>query len=158
RRRAGDVRGDRHPGRHLLPELAVPAERAACLGAADGPGVPATHAGDRRERPPGIAAAASRWIPRPDGYRPAADGRGSAAADRGRAQFWLPHRAAAGATGHRRGHRPVLPGAAVTALSGIAADQAGVASGLMTTAHEIGAALGVAVFSAVGLAVTGGVA
>src|SRR5262244_171974 len=52
----------------------------------------------------------------------------------------------------------VLPGAAVTALSGIAADQAGVASGLMTTAHEIGAALGVAVFSAVGLAVTGGVA
>src|SRR5262249_59823395 len=52
----------------------------------------------------------------------------------------------------------VLPGAGVTALSGIAADQAGVASGLMTTAHEIGAALGVAVFSAVGLAVTGGVA
>jgi Major Facilitator Superfamily len=52
----------------------------------------------------------------------------------------------------------VLPAASVTAMSGIATSQAGVASGLMTTAHEIGAALGIAVFSAVGLAVTGGVA
>jgi EmrB/QacA subfamily drug resistance transporter len=52
----------------------------------------------------------------------------------------------------------VLPGASVTAMNGIAASQAGVASGLMSTAHEIGAALGVAVFSAVGVAVTGGVA
>ena len=52
----------------------------------------------------------------------------------------------------------VLPGASVTALSGIAASEAGAASGLMTAAHEIGAAVGVAVFSAAGVAVTGGVA
>jgi predicted MFS family arabinose efflux permease len=50
----------------------------------------------------------------------------------------------------------VLPATAVTALSEIAADRAGLASGLMTAAHEIGAALGVAVFSAV--AVGGGIA
>jgi hypothetical protein len=52
----------------------------------------------------------------------------------------------------------VLPGASVTALSDIAASEAGAASGLMTAAHEIGAAVGVAVFSAAGVAVTGGVA
>ena len=52
----------------------------------------------------------------------------------------------------------VLPGASVTALSGVAASEAGAASGLMTAAHEIGAAVGVAVFSAAGVAVTGGVA
>jgi hypothetical protein len=39
----------------------------------------------------------------------------------------------------------------VTAMSEIGHDQAGLASGLMTTAHEVGAALGVAVFSAVAL-------
>src|SRR5689334_7679516 len=52
----------------------------------------------------------------------------------------------------------VLPGASVTALSGVAASEAGAASGLMTAAPEIGAAVGVAVFSAAGVAVTGGVA
>ncbi len=52
----------------------------------------------------------------------------------------------------------VLPAAAITAMSDIAADHAGLASGLMTTAHEIGAALGVAVFSAVAVAVDGGIA
>ena len=52
----------------------------------------------------------------------------------------------------------VLPAAAVTAMSDIAADRAGVASGLMTAAHEIGAALGVAVFSAVAVAPGGGIA
>jgi EmrB/QacA subfamily drug resistance transporter len=52
----------------------------------------------------------------------------------------------------------VLPATAVTAMSEIAADRAGLASGLMTAAHEIGAALGVAVFSAVAVAASGGVA
>jgi len=52
----------------------------------------------------------------------------------------------------------VLPATAVTALSEIAADQAGLASGLMTAAHEIGAALGVAVFSVVAVAAAGGIA
>jgi MFS family permease len=46
----------------------------------------------------------------------------------------------------------VFPAASVTAMSDIADDRAGLASGLMTTAHEIGAALGVAVFSAVATA------
>ena len=52
----------------------------------------------------------------------------------------------------------VFPATAVTAMSDIAEDQAGLASGLMTTAHEIGAALGVAVFSAVAVAPGGGIA
>jgi EmrB/QacA subfamily drug resistance transporter len=52
----------------------------------------------------------------------------------------------------------VFPATAVTAMSDIAADRAGLASGLMTAAHEIGAALGVAVFSAVAVATGGGIA
>ena len=52
----------------------------------------------------------------------------------------------------------VLPATAITAMSDIAEDRAGVAAGLMTTAHEIGAALGVAVFSAVAVATGGGIA
>src|SRR6266702_4668062 len=52
----------------------------------------------------------------------------------------------------------VLPAAAITAMSDIAEEHAGLASGLMTAAHEIGAALGVAVFSAVAVAVDGGIA
>jgi EmrB/QacA subfamily drug resistance transporter len=52
----------------------------------------------------------------------------------------------------------VLPATAITAMNDIAEDRAGVASGLMTTAHEIGAALGVAVFSAVAVASGGGIA
>jgi EmrB/QacA subfamily drug resistance transporter len=43
----------------------------------------------------------------------------------------------------------VIPAAQVTAMSDVGHDAAGVASGLMTTAHEVGAALGVAVLSAV---------
>ncbi len=52
----------------------------------------------------------------------------------------------------------VLPATAVTALSEIPSGHAGLASGLMTAAHEIGAALGVAVFSAVAVAAGGGIA
>ncbi len=52
----------------------------------------------------------------------------------------------------------VFPATAVTAMSDIAEDRAGLASGLMTTAHEIGAALGVAVFSAVAVTAGGGIA
>ena len=52
----------------------------------------------------------------------------------------------------------VFPATAITAMAGIAEDRAGLASGLMTTAHEIGAALGVAVFSAVAVAAGGGIA
>jgi hypothetical protein len=39
----------------------------------------------------------------------------------------------------------------VTAMSEIQAEHAGFASGLMTTAHELGAAFGVAIYSAVAL-------
>jgi EmrB/QacA subfamily drug resistance transporter len=52
----------------------------------------------------------------------------------------------------------VLPTTAITAMNDIAEDRAGLAAGLMTTAHEIGAALGVAVFSAVAVATGGGIA
>ena len=52
----------------------------------------------------------------------------------------------------------VLPATAITAMSDVADDRAGTAAGLMTTAHEIGAALGVAVFSAVAVAAGGGIA
>jgi EmrB/QacA subfamily drug resistance transporter len=52
----------------------------------------------------------------------------------------------------------VLPAAAITAMSDIADDHSGLASGLISTAHEIGAALGVAVFSAVAVAVDSGIA
>jgi EmrB/QacA subfamily drug resistance transporter len=43
----------------------------------------------------------------------------------------------------------VYPAASVTAMSEVHEDNAGLASGFMTAAHEIGAALGVAVFAAV---------
>jgi EmrB/QacA subfamily drug resistance transporter len=43
----------------------------------------------------------------------------------------------------------VFPAASVTAMSDVDADGAGLASGLMSTSHELGAALGVAVLSAV---------
>ena len=52
----------------------------------------------------------------------------------------------------------VLPATAITAMSEVAEDRAGTAAGLMTAAHEIGAALGVAVFSAVAVATGGGIA
>jgi MFS family permease len=43
----------------------------------------------------------------------------------------------------------VFPAVSVTAMSEVQESEAGLASGLMSTAHEIGAALGVAVLSAV---------
>jgi MFS family permease len=46
----------------------------------------------------------------------------------------------------------IFPAASVTAMSNVPAGQSGLASGLMTAAHEIGAALGVAVFSVVAIA------
>ena len=52
----------------------------------------------------------------------------------------------------------VLPATAVTTMNDIAPDRAGLASGLMSAGHEIGAALGVAVFSAVAVAASGGIA
>ena len=48
-----------------------------------------------------------------------------------------------------------FPAASVTTMSDVRHEQAGLASGLMTTGHEIGAALGVAVFSAVATAGSG---
>jgi EmrB/QacA subfamily drug resistance transporter len=48
--------------------------------------------------------------------------------------------------------------ASVTAMAEVGHEQAGLASGLMTTAHELGAALGVAVLSAVALSASGGFA
>jgi MFS family permease len=43
----------------------------------------------------------------------------------------------------------VFPAVSVTAMNDVAPHTAGLASGLMTTAHEVGAAVGVAVLSAV---------
>jgi EmrB/QacA subfamily drug resistance transporter len=43
----------------------------------------------------------------------------------------------------------VFPGVTVTALSGVPAEEAGLASGFLATSHEIGAALGVAVLAAI---------
>jgi hypothetical protein len=43
----------------------------------------------------------------------------------------------------------VFPAASVTTMSDVHEEGAGLASGLMTTGHEIGAAIGVAVISAV---------
>jgi hypothetical protein len=43
----------------------------------------------------------------------------------------------------------VFPAATVSAMSNVGAGREGLASGMMTTAHEVGAALGVAVFAAV---------
>lgn len=48
-----------------------------------------------------------------------------------------------------------FPSASVTAMHAIRPDEAGLASGLVTTGHEVGAALGVAVFSAIGAATAG---
>jgi sugar phosphate permease len=52
----------------------------------------------------------------------------------------------------------VLPATAVTGMSEVSADRAGIASGLMSAAHEIGGAFGVAVFSAVAVVASGGIA
>jgi EmrB/QacA subfamily drug resistance transporter len=51
----------------------------------------------------------------------------------------------------------VFPAASVTAMSQVGHEQAGAASGLLTTGHEIGAALGVAVTSAIAAVAAGGV-
>jgi MFS family permease len=51
----------------------------------------------------------------------------------------------------------VLPATAVTGMSEVNENRAGTASGLMSAAHEIGAALGVAVFSAVAVTTSGGI-
>jgi MFS family permease len=50
-----------------------------------------------------------------------------------------------------------LPATAVIGLNEIGEDRAGTASGLMSAAHEIGAAFGVAVFSAVAVVASGGI-
>jgi EmrB/QacA subfamily drug resistance transporter len=51
----------------------------------------------------------------------------------------------------------VLPATAVTGMSEVSEDRAGTSSGLMSAAHEIGAAFGVAVFSAVAVVASGGI-
>jgi EmrB/QacA subfamily drug resistance transporter len=48
-----------------------------------------------------------------------------------------------------------FPSASVTAMHAVGHGEAGLASGLVTTGHEVGAALGVAVFSAIGAATAG---
>jgi EmrB/QacA subfamily drug resistance transporter len=50
-----------------------------------------------------------------------------------------------------------FPAISITAMSDVAHEAAGAASGLLSTAHEIGAALGVAALSAVALGATAGV-
>jgi hypothetical protein len=48
-----------------------------------------------------------------------------------------------------------FPAVSITAMSEVAHETAGVASGLISTAHEVGAALGVAALSAVAFATAG---
>ena len=50
----------------------------------------------------------------------------------------------------------VIPAVSVAAMSDVQAERSGLASGMLMTAHEIGAALGVAVLSAVAVAGAGG--
>jgi EmrB/QacA subfamily drug resistance transporter len=50
----------------------------------------------------------------------------------------------------------VFPAVGVTAMNEVTGESAGIASGLMSAVHEIGAAIGVAVFSAVGTAAAAG--
>jgi MFS family permease len=50
----------------------------------------------------------------------------------------------------------VIPVVSVTAMSDVKTERSGLASGMLMTAHEIGAALGVAVLSAVAVAGAGG--
>jgi MFS family permease len=52
----------------------------------------------------------------------------------------------------------VFPAVSITAMSEVDHDRAGLASGVLNTAHEIGAALGVAVLSAVAAGTSGGLA
>jgi hypothetical protein len=49
-----------------------------------------------------------------------------------------------------------LTSASVTAMADVAPDHAGAASGLLTTGHELGGAVGVAAFSAIATAAGGG--
>jgi EmrB/QacA subfamily drug resistance transporter len=49
-----------------------------------------------------------------------------------------------------------FPAASVTAMNDVTGDGAGLVSGLMTAVHEVGAAIGVAVFSAIGTAAAAG--
>jgi hypothetical protein len=49
-----------------------------------------------------------------------------------------------------------FPAASVTAMNDVTGDGAGLASGLMTAVHEVGAAIGIAVFSAIGTAAAAG--
>jgi hypothetical protein len=48
-------------------------------------------------------------------------------------------------------------GVQVTAMAEVEADRAGLGSGLMTTAHEVGAAFGIALFSSVALGAGGAI-
>ncbi len=50
----------------------------------------------------------------------------------------------------------VVPAVSVAAMSNVQAERSGLASGMLMTSHEIGAALGVAVLSAVAVAGAGG--
>lgn len=52
----------------------------------------------------------------------------------------------------------VFPVASIATMSDVPAERAGLASGLLTTGHEIGAAIGVAAFSAIATATGGGYA
>ena len=110
RRGAGHVRRHRDPGRHVLPELAVPAGGAARVAAAGGPGVPPARPGDRGGRPPRLAAAAAGRVTGADRRGPGRDGRGSAPADRRVRPFGLPDRLPAWPARGGDRHRPGVPG------------------------------------------------
>src|SRR5215472_10031491 len=109
RRGGGDARRHRDPGRHVLPQLALPARCAGRLGAAGGAGVPASGGGDRPGRAPRLAPAAADGIARAGRGRPGAHGRGSAAAVECVRPGRLRDRAAAGPAAHWVRNRPGVP-------------------------------------------------
>ena len=145
-----DARRHRHPGRHRLPDLDLPPDRARLLRPGDRARVPAVRARHHRRH---------RGRPAPAGPpSPRASSRPSGCSSPSPSSVWL---STAGSDAHFA--TDILPGlsrsglgvgmvfvpVSVTSMAGIPASHAGVASGFLMTGHEIGAALGVAVLSAV---------
>ena len=145
-----DARRHRHPGRHRLPDLDLPADRPRLLRPGDRARVPAVRARHHRRHPgrqapagPPLTArhrdrrAARSPSPPPCGSPPPTPGRTSPPTS-------FPALSALGL-----GVGMVFVPVSVTSMAGIPASHAGVASGFLMTGHEVGAALGVAILSAV---------
>ena len=144
-----DARRHRHPGRHRLPDLDLPPDRARLLRPAGRARVPAVRARHhrrhpRRQQPAGQDVAAQHRRRRAARHRRRASCCPLVGPNAHFATDLLPGLLVLGL-----GVGMVFVAVSVTAMAGIPAQHAGVASGFLMTGHEIGAALGVAVLSAV---------